>query len=67
MAMRKANRIDRFAFTLIELVVVIAILAALTALASLSLGGVMDRYRLSRAAETIEAFDAGARRSAPLT
>jgi prepilin-type N-terminal cleavage/methylation domain-containing protein len=58
---------DRPAFTLIELMVVIVILGLLTAIASLSLGGVMDRYQLSRAAETIEAFDGRVRRSARLS
>ncbi len=57
----------RQAFTLIELMVVIVILGLLTSLASLSLGGVMDRYQLSRAAETIEACDTRARRSARLS
>lgn len=63
---RPRRRIRR-AFTLIEMTVVIAILALLTTMATLSLGGVMDRYRLSRAAEAIEAFDARARRSARLS
>lgn len=58
---------DRKAFTLIELMVVIAILGLLTAIASLSLGGVMDRYQLGRAAETIEACDGRARREARLS
>ena len=54
----------RLAFTLIELVVVVVIIGVLAALAVLSLGGTMDRYQLSRAAETIEMFDAHARRDA---
>ena len=54
----------RAAFTLIELVVVIVIMAVLSTLAVLSLGGTMDRYQLSRASETIEMFDARARRDA---
>ena len=55
---------SRLAFTLIELVVVIVIMATLSTLAVLSTSGVMDRYQLSRAAETIEMFDARARRDA---
>ncbi|TWU58091.1 pilus assembly FimT family protein [Rubripirellula reticaptiva] len=57
----------RSAFTLIELVVVITIMAVLAAIAALSLGGVMDRYQLGRAAETIERFDSRARREARVT
>lgn len=56
--------IRRRAFTLIELVVVLAILGMLTALASLSLGGVMDRYQLGCAAEAIESWDGRIRRDA---
>lgn len=57
----------RNAFTLIELVVVITIMAVLATIAALSLGGVMDRYQIGRAAETIERFDARARREARVT
>ncbi|TWU58434.1 hypothetical protein Poly51_12120 [Rubripirellula tenax] len=57
----------RNGFTLIELVIVIAITALLATIAALSLGGVMDRYRLGRAAETVEMFDARARREARVT
>ena len=49
---------------MIELVVVIVILAILSSLTVYSLGGTMDQYQLSRAAETIEIFDARARRDA---
>jgi prepilin-type N-terminal cleavage/methylation domain-containing protein len=63
--MRRLERSSqRAAFTLIEMMVVILILAIVTSMASLSLGGVMDRYQLGRAAETLEAFDSQARREA---
>lgn len=62
--MRRADRGRRNAFTLIELVIVIVIMAFLASLAVISLGGTMDRYQLSRASETIERFDARARRDA---
>ncbi len=62
--MPRLEQSQRAGFTLIELIVVILILGMLTAMASLSLGGVMDRYQLGRAAETLEAFDAQARREA---
>jgi prepilin-type N-terminal cleavage/methylation domain-containing protein len=52
------------AFTLIELMVVIALASILASLAAVSLGGTMDRYRLSQAEQMIEAFDAAARRDA---
>ncbi len=57
----------RKAFTLIELVVVMVVLALLASLTVYSLGGTMDRHRLSRAIETIEMFDARARRTARTT
>lgn len=60
LAMRKA-------FTLIELVVVMVLLALLASLTVYSLGGTMDRYRVSRAIETVELFDARARRAARTT
>lgn len=66
MTMRKCRWRGRYAFTLIELVIVIVIMAILSTLAVLSLRGTMDRYMLSRAAETIERFDARARRDASL-
>jgi prepilin-type N-terminal cleavage/methylation domain-containing protein len=62
--MLRLQRPQRTAFTLIELMVVILILGMITAMASLSLGSAMDRYHLGRAAETLEAFDARARREA---
>jgi Tfp pilus assembly protein FimT len=49
---------------MIELVVVMVIVSLLATLAMLSFGGTMDRYRLSCAAETVEMFDAHARRDA---
>ncbi len=52
------------AFTLVELVVTLAILAVLSSIAALSLSGTMDRYQLSRAVDTVERFDARARRDA---
>ncbi len=55
---------DRIAFTLIELVVVMVILGILAALVANSLSGVVARQQLSRAAQTIEMFDAKARREA---
>lgn len=64
--MRNFCNLHRHAFTLIELMVVLAILGLIGTIASLSLGTVMDRYQLGRAAETIEAFDGRARRSARL-
>jgi prepilin-type N-terminal cleavage/methylation domain-containing protein len=54
----------RAAFTLMELVVVVVIISILATLAVISLGGTMDHYQLSRAAETIEMFDARGRRDA---
>jgi prepilin-type N-terminal cleavage/methylation domain-containing protein len=57
----------RNAFTLIELVVVIVIMAILSTIAAVSLSGTMGKYDLSRAAETIERFDANARRQARVT
>ncbi len=57
-------RMMRDAFTMIELVVVMVVLAILASLAVYSLGGTMDRHELNRAAETIEMFDARARRDA---
>ncbi|MGI9472561.1 MAG: pilus assembly FimT family protein [Rubripirellula sp.] len=54
----------RDAFTLIELVIVIVIMAILSTLAVVSLRGTMDRYLISQAAETVERFDARARRDA---
>ena len=62
--MLRPEESQRAAFTLIELMVVVVILGLITALASLSLGGVMDRYQLGRAAETLEAFDSQGRRDA---
>jgi prepilin-type N-terminal cleavage/methylation domain-containing protein len=62
--MDRRRSLDRRAFTLIELIVVIVIMGLLATLAVLSTGGMMDRYQLSQAAETIEIFDARARRSA---
>lgn len=49
---------------MIELVVVIMIIGLLATLAVISFGGTVDRYQLSRAVETIEMFDARARRDA---
>ena len=60
----KSRSPNRHAFTLIELVVVMLILATLAGLVAYSLGGVMDRYQMNRAIETIELFDARARRQA---
>lgn len=57
----------RNAFTLIELVVVILIMAILSTIAAVSLGGTIGKYDLSRASETIERFDANARRQARVT
>lgn len=51
-------------FTLIELVVVMMIMALLASLAMVSLGASIDRYRLARAVDAIETFDARARRDA---
>lgn len=62
--MRERPAICRQAFTLIELIAVLVILGLLSIIASLSLGGVMDRYQLTRAAETLQSFDAKARREA---
>jgi prepilin-type N-terminal cleavage/methylation domain-containing protein len=57
----------RNAFTLIELVVVIVIMAILSTIAAMSLGGTMSRYDLVRATETVQRFDANARRQARAT
>lgn len=57
----------RNAFTLIELVVAIVIMAILSTIAAMSLRGTMGKYDLTRAAETIERFDANARRQARVT
>lgn len=54
----------RAAFTLLEVVIVLVILAVLSTLAVMSLSGTMNRYRISRAIETVERFDAVARRRA---
>ena len=54
----------RAAFTLLEVVIVLVILAILSTLAVMSLSGTMNRYRISRAVETVERFDAIARRQA---
>lgn len=63
--MRRRRRADVIlAFTMIELVVVMIILGILAALVVNSVGGVMDRHQLARAVETIERFDARARRDA---
>ena len=62
--MHRCRAQGRLAFTLIELVFVIVIMGVLATLAVLSTAGMMDRYKLSRAAETIEMFDARARRDA---
>lgn len=59
-----SNDLRRNAFTLIELVVVIVIMSLLATLAVISFGGTIDRYQLGRAMETIEMFDARARRDA---
>ena len=52
------------AFTLIELVVVLVLMSLLATLTVTAFGGTIDRYRLSRAAETFESFDAYIRREA---
>ena len=57
----------RSAFSMVEMVVVIAILAMLTSMATLTLGGAMSRYEISRAADTIQICDAKARRAARLS
>lgn len=57
----------RNAFTLVELVVALVILVILSSIAAFSLSGTMDRYQLTRATETIEIFDARARRDARLS
>jgi prepilin-type N-terminal cleavage/methylation domain-containing protein len=62
--MRKFQPRGRTAFTLIEVVIVVVIMAILATLAVVSLGGIIDRYQLSRAIEAIEMFDARARRDA---
>ena len=54
----------RNGFTLVELVVVMVLLGILSSLAVYSLGGTMDRHRMSTAIESIEMFDAAARRAA---
>ena len=54
----------RSGFTLVELVIALVILVILSSVAALSLSGTMDRYQLARATETIEMFDARARRDA---
>ncbi len=54
----------RNAFTLIELLVVIVLLALLASLTIFSLRGTIDRQQMSRAIETVEVFDARARRTA---
>jgi general secretion pathway protein H len=57
----------RVGFTLIELIAVMAIMGLLASVAVTAVGGTMDRYRLSRAAETVEMFDARVRREARQT
>ena len=54
----------RSGFTLIELIAVIVVLAIITSLAVMSFGGTIDRYKMVQAIETLEMFDAAARREA---
>ncbi|MGI9470654.1 MAG: pilus assembly FimT family protein [Rubripirellula sp.] len=63
-AMKMPSGRRRTAFTLLEVVVVMVIIGILSTLAVMSLSGTMDRYRLDRAIETVELFDARARRQA---
>jgi len=55
------------AFTLIELLVVLVVMSLLATLTVLAFSGTMDRYRLSRAVEIVEMFDAFIRREARAT
>lgn len=55
---------SRSAFTLIELVFVLVIMAMLSSIAVISLGGFISRYQLTQATESLERFDARARRDA---
>tara|TARA_R110002049_G_scaffold4601_5_gene32722 strand:+ start:1011769 stop:1012269 length:501 start_codon:yes stop_codon:yes gene_type:complete len=50
------------AFTLIELAVVMVVMGLLASLTVMSFGGTMDRYRLGKAVEAVERFDAYIRR-----
>ena len=52
------------AFTLLEVVAVMVMLGLLSTVAVVSLSGTLDRYRLNRAVEMVELFDARARRQA---
>lgn len=51
-------------FTLLELIVVVVIIALLSSLVIVSLSGTLGQYELGLAAESIERFDARARREA---
>ena len=52
------------AFTLIELAVVLVVISLLASLTVMTFGGTMDRYRLTKAVEAVESFDAHIRRYA---